>query len=124
LFELGRCFEGSEADVACQPERIAALAYGARWPEQWGEKSVAVDFYDAKGDLEALAAGHELVFVSGAHPACHPGRCAAVALAGRPIGIIGELHPRLAQKYELSGPAVVFEVLLEPLLEGGFPRFR
>jgi len=124
LFELGRCFEGSEADVACQPERIAALAYGMRWPEQWGEKGVPVDFYDAKGDLEALGGGRALEFASGSHPACHPGRCARVAMAGRPIGFVGELHPRLAQKYELAGPAVIFEVLLEPLLEGDHPRFR
>ena len=84
LFELGRCFEGSDADAACQPERIAALAYGMRWPEQWGEKGLPVDFYDAKGDLETLAGGRALEFASGTHPACHPGRCAKVSVAGAP----------------------------------------
>ena len=124
LFEVGRCFEGSSADIAVQPERLAALAYGSRSPEQWADKSVPVDFFDAKGDLEAVAAGRPLEFVAGAHPACHPGRCAVVLWQGKPVGIVGELHPRLQQAYELPIPPVVFELVLEPLLEGHAPRFE
>ncbi|MGZ5041704.1 MAG: phenylalanine--tRNA ligase subunit beta [Usitatibacter sp.] len=124
IFEVGRCFEGSEPDVAVQPERVAGLAFGLRWPEQWAEKGARVDFFDAKGDLEALAGGRRLDFRAAAHPACHPGRCAAVSHAGRPIGIVGELHPRLQQKYELPSAPVVFEVLADPLLAGDFPRFE
>ncbi|HUL95254.1 MAG TPA: phenylalanine--tRNA ligase subunit beta [Usitatibacter sp.] len=124
VFEIGRCFEGSAADIAVQPERIAALALGSRLPEQWAEKSAGVDFYDAKGDLEALAATTTLEFTAGSHPACHPGRCAVVAAAGRPVGVVGELHPRLQQAYELPSAAVFFEVLAQPLLEGLVPRFR
>lgn len=123
VFEIGRCFLGSAADLAVQPERIAAVAFGTRWPEQWGEKGTTVDFFDAKGDLKALAAGRRLDFEASTHPACHPGRCATVRASGRPVGVIGELHPRLQQAYELSTPAVLFELLVEPLLEGDFPRF-
>jgi phenylalanyl-tRNA synthetase beta chain len=46
-----------------------------------------------------------------------------VSLDGKPIGMVGELHPRLQQKYELASPPVVFEILAEPLLEGAAPRF-
>jgi phenylalanyl-tRNA synthetase beta chain len=123
LFEIGRCFEGSAADVAVQPERIAALAYGSRYPEQWSEKAALVDFFDAKGDLESLAGTLELTFEAASHPACHPGRCAAVLAGGRRIGVVGELHPRLQQACELPTPAVVFEIAVEPLLEGHAPRF-
>lgn len=123
FFEVGRCFEGSAADIAVQPERIAAIAYGTRSPEQWAEKSPLVDFFDAKGDLEAIAAGRPLEFAAATHPACHPGRCAAVRWQGRAIGIVGELHPRLQQAYELPTPPVVFELVVEPLLEWPAPRF-
>jgi phenylalanyl-tRNA synthetase beta chain len=123
LFEIGRCFEGFAPDVAVQPERIAALAFGTRWPEQWAEKGAPVDFFDAKGDLEALARPFQLQFEAASHPACHPGRCAAVLADGKPIGIVGELHPRLQQRYELPTPAVLFEVLVGPFLAGEFPRF-
>jgi phenylalanyl-tRNA synthetase beta chain len=47
-----------------------------------------------------------------------------VRLDGKAIGVVGELHPRLQQKYELVEPAVLFEVLAEPLLQAGFPRFQ
>src|SRR5262249_44531564 len=55
--------------------------------------------------------------------AFHPGRCALVKASGKPVGVIGELHPRLQQRYELPAPAVLFELLVDPLLEGDFPRF-
>jgi phenylalanyl-tRNA synthetase beta chain len=123
IFEIGRAFEGVAADVDVQPERIAGLAYGPRWPEQWGEKAVPVDFFDAKGDVEALAAGRALEFTAASHPACHPGRCARVRIGGVDAGIVGELHPRLQQQYELDTPPVVFELLTGPLLEGALPAF-
>ncbi len=123
VFEIGRCFEGDEAELAAQPERVAALAFGLRWPEQWGEKGARVDFFDVKGDLQALAGGRKLDFEPVAHPACHPGRCAAISHAGKRVGVVGELHPRLQQKYELPSAPVLFEILTEPLLAGDFPRF-
>jgi phenylalanyl-tRNA synthetase beta chain len=124
IFEIGRCFEGSTADAAVQPERIAGLAYGSRLPEQWGEpKGGAVDFFDLKGDVEALAGDLQLTFTAATHPACHPGRCASVSAGGRVVGIVGELHPRLQQAYDLPAAPVVFELLTQPLLEGAAPRF-
>jgi phenylalanyl-tRNA synthetase beta chain len=123
VFEIGRSFEGSDPDLAVQPERVAGLALGLRWPEQWGERGERVDFFDAKGDLEAVAGARRLDFAAAAHPACHPGRCATVSLRGKAIGMVGELHPRLQQKYELPSAPVVFEVLSGPLLAGEPARF-
>ena len=123
VFEIGRCFEGSEATLDVQPERVAGLAFGGRWPEQWAAATERVDFFDAKGDLESLAGARKLDFAAATHPAMHPGRCAVVTHAGMAIGIVGELHPRLQQKYDLPSAPVVFEVLTGPLLEGDFPRF-
>jgi phenylalanyl-tRNA synthetase beta chain len=115
--------EGSEASLDVQPERVAGLAFGSAWPEQWAQKGAPVDFFDAKGDVESLAAPRPFTFTRAAHPACHPGRSAAVFFQGKPVGFVGELHPRLQQKYELPSAPVVFELLAKPLLEGQFPRF-
>jgi phenylalanyl-tRNA synthetase beta chain len=123
LFEIGRCFLGETPDFAAQPERIAGIAYGSRVPEQWGEQAAGVDFYDVKGDLEALAAPLVLEFVAATHPALHPGRSAEVRLAGKPIGHLGELHPRLQQQCDLPQPAVVFELATEALLAGTAPAY-
>jgi phenylalanyl-tRNA synthetase beta chain len=123
LFEIGRCFEGQEALLAVQPERVAGLAYGTRLPEQWGAQEAVADFFDAKGDVEALAAGRGFEFEAAQHPACHPGRCARVRWQGRDVGVVGELHPRLQQRYGLDAAPVLFELLTAPLLQGAAPRF-
>ena len=125
VFELGRCFIADATAEAGyrQPLRLAALAAGAAAPEQWGEPPRSVDFYDIKGDLEALFAPRALRFERAAHPALHPGRCARVLLDGADIGVIGEIHPRWRQKYELDGAAAVFEIELAPLLTASMPRY-
>jgi phenylalanyl-tRNA synthetase beta chain len=117
VFELGRCFErkadGQPVAGFHQPMRLAALAAGSVAPQQWGEGTRPVDFYDLKGDLEALFAPRQLSFERLSDPALHPGRAAAVLLDGRHIGVIGELHPVWVQRYDLGPSPVVFEVELD-----------
>ncbi|MFN6962099.1 MAG: phenylalanine--tRNA ligase subunit beta, partial [Rhodocyclaceae bacterium] len=125
VFELGRVFFADTlAETGYrQPLRLAFLAAGPALPEQWGEPRRGVDFYDVKGDLEALCAPRRLQFVRGEHPALHPGRCARVLLDGREVGVLGELHPRWVQRYELTEPPVVCEMELAVLLETPLPAY-
>ena len=123
LFEIGRCFLGEGPEASDQPERLAAITFGGRVPEQWGEKAIAADFYDAKGDLVAIAGEVGLEFRPGRHPACHPGRCARVWIGEREVGVVGELHPRLQLKYGLAAAPVIFEMDCSALLVGAAPRF-
>lgn len=109
LFESGACFAAVDGSYT-QTERLAALCYGSAQPEQWGAPARNVDFYDAKGDLEALFAPRSLSFVAAPHPASHPGRSAQVLLDGQPIGWIGEIHPQWQQQYDLPQTTVWFEV--------------
>ena len=128
VFEIGRCFlRGDQTEAVPgyrQPLRIAGLAAGPAAPEQWGTPTRAADFYDVKADVEVLLAPAEGRFRPLRHPALHPGRGAEVLLAGRPIGLVGELHPLWAQKYELGAAPVVFELNLEPLLARELPAYR
>lgn len=125
VFELGRCFErkadGQPVAGFHQPMRLAALAAGSVAPQQWGEGARPVDFYDLKGDLEALFAPRQLSFERLSDPALHPGRAAAVLLDGRHIGVIGELHPVWVQRYDLGPSPVAFEVELDAALAGVLP---
>ncbi len=98
-----------------QPKRVAAIAYGPALDEQWDVATRAVDFFDLKADLEALFAPRQLRFAKAEHPALHPGRSATVLLDDQQIGVIGELHPRWLQKYDLPQAPVVFEVDAEAL---------
>jgi phenylalanyl-tRNA synthetase beta chain len=129
LFELGRVFvrdarvETTDTTVRGihQPMRVAGLAYGDADSLQWARKSSGVDFYDAKGDVEALLLPRQPTFTPAAHPALHPGRCAAVLLDGREIGIVGELHPRWRQRWELAHAPVLFELDLEAVASRAVP---
>src|SRR5690606_40148613 len=104
-----------------QPLMVAALAAGPVHREQWGAPARSVDFYDVKGDLEALFAPASLSFERLSHPALHPGRAATVLFEGRRIGILGEIHPVWVQRYDLGPAPVVFEVELEVALAASLP---
>lgn len=129
LFETGRVFWRDPAqadgplDVAGvkQPRRVAGLAYGAADAQQWGLKERAVDFYDLKGDVEALLAPRVARFRPVSHPALHPGRAAEVVVDGVAIGVLGELHPRWRQAYELPQSPLLFELDLDAVLQQPLP---
>ena len=131
VFEIGRAFvrepalKDGDLDVAGvrQPVRVGAIACGPALEEQWGVPDRAVDFFDVKGDVEALLAPRRARFESALHPALHPGRAARVVLDGRPVGWVGELHPRWQRKYDLPSAPVLFELDAAPVLELELPRF-
>ena len=132
VFEIGRVFlrdasvQSTDTTVEGfdQPMRIAGLASGDADALQWGEKAQGVDFFDVKGDVQALLAPLQAEFVVGTHPAMHPGRCAQVLVDGRAIGYVGELHPQWRQGYELALAPILFELDLEPLLARPVPAFK
>ena len=132
LFELGRVFRkdpsvtDSDTSVAGfdQPMRVAGLAYGGVDSLQWGSPERAVDFFDAKGDVQALLAPLQPVFRPADHPAMHPGRCAGVWLGERCIGHVGELHPKWRQGYDLPQAPLMFELALDAVLAREVPVFQ
>lgn len=129
VFEAGRVFlrdvsvAASEMAVEgyAQPKRIGALAYGPVAEEQWGLATRMVDFFDVKGDIEALFAPRVARFVAAAHPALHPGRSARIEVDGQHAGWIGELHPRWMQQYDLPQAPILFEVDAQALMERALP---
>ncbi|GIX24968.1 MAG: phenylalanine--tRNA ligase beta subunit [Caldimonas sp.] len=115
LFEIGRVFHAPAAvgEAPIETRRLAFVAVGSAQAEQWAVPAREVDFYDLKGDLEALAG--PLAAVLAFEPATdlpwlHPGRSARVRLEGQAIGLVGHLHPALAKALELEGEVVVAEL--------------
>jgi phenylalanyl-tRNA synthetase beta chain len=133
MFEVGRVFRADasvqDGDLTVaginQPMMLGAIAYGPADEEQWGLPKPArlIDFFDVKGDLQILAKHVALHCVPGEHAALHPGRCAQIHINGRHVGVIGELHPRWVQKYELPHAPVVFEIELDALTTRAVPQY-
>lgn len=116
LFEYGLRFipEATAENGMRQEPMLAGVISGTRGEEHWNMETATVDFFDLKGDLEAIleltANGKAYSFTAVKHPALHPGQSAAVILDGEVIGVIGTVHPELERKFGLNGRTVVFEI--------------
>ena len=116
LFEYGlRFIPDQDAENGMRQEpMLAGVIAGARSEEHWDIETNTVDFFDLKGDLEAVleltANDKQFAFVAAEHPALHPGQCAAIVIDDQPVGIIGTVHPELERKFGLNGRTIVFEI--------------
>ncbi|MBK8675995.1 MAG: phenylalanine--tRNA ligase subunit beta [Cellvibrionales bacterium] len=127
FFESGLRFRLEGGRLEQQPV-LAGLLYGNRQPESWhGGSADKIDFYDLKGDVQALLArtgrASDFSFAPAQHPALHPGQTAAIVAAGRQVGLIGALHPELLRKLDIPGTVLVFEMEREALLAARQPAF-
>ncbi|MGL9760427.1 MAG: phenylalanine--tRNA ligase subunit beta [Symbiopectobacterium sp.] len=116
LFESGLRFVPDSQDKLGirQDLMLAGVITGNRYDEHWDLARHTVDFYDLKGDLEALLSLtgklSEIKFKAESHSALHPGQSAAIYLAGESVGFIGVIHPELERKLDLNSRTVVFEL--------------
>lgn len=101
--------------------RLAIALTGPREEMAWEKTdTVPMDFYDFKGILESLLGGLHLsaaAFAASNHSSFHPGRAAALTFDTQEIGVFGELHPLLRDKFDLPAqPVLIGEFDLDALL--------
>jgi phenylalanyl-tRNA synthetase beta chain len=127
LFEIGPQFAASDGGVA-QAIVVAGLALGSREPEHWDRPGGDLDYFDVKGDVEALlrttGAGGEFRFETGSHPALAPGRTARVRRGDRAVGWLGVLHPELMTRLDKKRAAIVFALQIHALAPARVPAFQ
>jgi len=128
LFECGLRFvpdETAENGVR-QENMIAGVIGGNRNDEHWGIEKAAADFYDIKGDVEALlsltANAESYEFSQAEIAALHPGQTAKITRNGVLVGYVGALHPELERKLGLNGRTLIFELLLSEILVQKIPE--
>lgn len=129
LFEIGRRFVTKPGGGADEQPVIAGVASGPALAEQWGSAARPVDFFDVKGDVEALLAlsgRRQFIFRPTNHLALHPGQTAEILLAGTNeiVGLVGVVHPGIQTKSGLNQPAVLFEILLSAVQAANIPKFQ
>lgn len=126
IFESGLRFL-SEKDRLTQQPVLAGLISGSALPEQWGMPTRPIDFFDLKGDLEAIfnltLSKNEIEFKPASHPALHPHQTAEIFRAGEYLGILGILHPAVARDLDINGPIALFEIQLDGLKTAKLPHF-
>ncbi|WP_345856612.1 phenylalanine--tRNA ligase subunit beta [Shewanella algae] len=128
LFETGlRFIPDAQAESGVrQQAMLGAVIAGPQSDEHWSMESKTVDFFDLKGDLEAIigltVSEAEFSFKGAQHPAMHPGQCAEILRNDRVIGYIGAVHPSLEKPFGLNGKTIVFELELDALLQAKLPQ--
>ncbi|MBX4180904.1 phenylalanine--tRNA ligase subunit beta [Sodalis sp. CWE] len=119
LFESGLCFiPDDKANLGVRQDlMLSGVISGPRFNEHWSQSNRLVDFYDIKGDLEAIfnliGTLEDIEFKKQSHPALHPGQSAAIYLNNNIIGFVGAIHPMLETKLNLTEQTLIFEFLWE-----------
>jgi phenylalanyl-tRNA synthetase beta chain len=114
---LAGVFAGERPAPFAEPHRLGCLASGPLVEKSWRGGGEPADFFALKGVLEALAGqlGVALQFEAALEPFLHPGRAAAVSIAGVPVGWIGEVHPLVCREWDLES-AAGFEIATAALI--------
>jgi phenylalanyl-tRNA synthetase beta chain len=141
LFELGRRYlptpELTSGTGLAQERRTLGVVMTGPVATGWASAARDADFYDLKGVtetmLDALQVG-AYRFTPARHPTFHPGRCAALEVLALPqgaqadsnrsvgvsgpwvaVGVLGEVHPEVAEQFDLTKRACLMELDLERL---------
>ncbi|HEX4204682.1 MAG TPA: phenylalanine--tRNA ligase subunit beta [Ktedonobacteraceae bacterium] len=131
FFEIGRRYlPSAEPQQLPDERRTLGLALCGPADVSWiAELARPADFYDIKGIVEELLSSLKIAryrFTPTQHPTFHPGRCALLELPRRvesgeevfsPVGIVGEVHPLVQERYDLPYRAYLGELDLERLYE-------
>ncbi|MGD0794253.1 MAG: phenylalanine--tRNA ligase subunit beta [Dehalococcoidales bacterium] len=120
LFELGKVYLQSESGLPSEPEILCGLMNGQRTEKSWLGGKGGFDFYDIKGLVEGLFNHLGIVFgfEKSEDAGLHPTRQAAIVIGESKLnlGVIGELHPKVAAAFEAEGTVGLFEINVTALL--------
>jgi phenylalanyl-tRNA synthetase beta chain len=118
LFEIGKVFLPQGKDLPEEREMLCAVLSGTRAELSWQTDDRSLDFFDAKGVVESLLNQLELKasFGHSDDEGLYPGRGAALTVEDDRVGVVGDVHPKVAQAFELSDAVSLVEIDLEKLL--------
>ena len=104
LYEIGKIYLPVEGEkLPNEPKRMIFGTYGEH-----------ENFFTLKGEVDALLEQlnvHPATYVADTkNPSYHPGRCADIMIDGKKLGMIGQIHPLVAEGYGISGEVYVAEL--------------
>jgi phenylalanyl-tRNA synthetase beta chain len=119
LFEEGKVYLPREGDLPEERHMLAGVLSGPRLDRSWHGEGGALDFFDAKGVVETVfeRLGITANFEPTEDETLSPGKRAKIVVQGQSVGVLGELHLRVAESFDISSRSVyLFEIDLERLL--------
>lgn len=129
LFELRPVFRPVVGeDLPAEPKQLVAVMCGGREPLGWNQDTSPVDFYDLKGVAETLLESMQIADVTWdntiTEPYLHPGKSCAIVSGDKRLGVIGELHPKVAANYDISTALYLLELDLPCMMQAVDSRFE
>ncbi len=124
MFETGNVFH-KRSNIQ-EDDKILAVCTGKRHIEHWGLSKDPIDFFDCKGDLEALLNNckSSYKFSQSEHSFLHPGRQAQVEIDGKIIGWIGQIHPEICRRIGVKKDVYAFELFMKNIQKTSLPVFQ
>jgi len=126
FFETGLKFVPGENGLVQTPV-IAGAIGGRRTSESWEANNEKLDFFDLKGDLEAIfkltAAEAQFQFVAAQRDGLHPGQTAEITRNGKTCGFMGKIHPETQRAFDIDEPVYLFELELKRVTQRKIPKF-
>jgi len=118
LFELGKVYLPKPKDLPNELEVVCGILSGSRLEKSWHGGDELLDFFESKGVVEGLLSqlGVEASFEVGSDESLHLGKQASIVIAGNRLGVVGELHPKVLESFEIAEAAYLFEIDLTALL--------
>lgn len=122
LFEMRRVYlPMSGEDMPIEPLFVVGALTGSRDGDVWNRPNQSIDFYDAKGAVEALLEILDIGGISwlseGADPYYHPGKSCRIMVGREQIGSVGEIHPTVQENFGIEKPVFCFELDFEKLVK-------
>ena len=118
LFEIGFEYLPTEADLPHERAILCAVLGGVR-TDRWGRPGAErIDFYDARGVVEALleSIGVPATYAASESKGLLSGHTAGIAVAGGPAGVVARVHPAAAAAFDVEEPVFLVELDLEALV--------
>ena len=120
LFEVGHTFHSRPEELPHEQQMLALMVSGRRWEPSWLEDDSPVDFFDAKGLIETVLdrLGVAAAFEPAEDSFFQSGRCAGIKVGNITLGVIGEVHPTVRDRFDLNPhPVALVELDLDELSE-------
>ncbi len=116
LFEIGKVFRPGTPEIG-EESRLGLIATGTYVQSYWDSLKTPFHFLHLKGVIQSLCdrLGVTIGWKHEATPCFHPGTSSRVMMGSRPLGVAGQLHPKIKEQFKFNDEIFFAELKLDPI---------